>query len=127
MAKNLRDYATKAPTETMVAFADWLIAEVYGGELPKGVSEEAFRKGVALGGSTRMDFQKSDFWKNDPRNYLARVESGRAEKIRAASEKAAETSRKAAERAAKLAAEVAALDVEDEPAEDVESEESNAA
>ena len=78
--KDLTRYATAAPTTTMEAFADFLIAEVFGGALPDGVDEAAFRTGVSLGGSTRGYFQASDAWKNDPRNYLANVEANAAKR-----------------------------------------------
>src|SRR5580765_7208781 len=61
-------YADKEITPTMEAFGDFLIDEVYEGELPRGFDEESFRKGVALGGSVRMDFQRSDYWAQDERN-----------------------------------------------------------
>ena len=64
----------------MEAFADYLIAEVYGGTLPAEIDEIAFRKGVALGGSTRGYFQASERWKSDSRNYLANVEANRETK-----------------------------------------------
>ena len=78
--KDLTRYANAAPTTTMEAFADFLIAEVFGGELPEGVDEAAFRTGVSLGGSTRGYFQASDAWKKDPRNYLANVEANAAKR-----------------------------------------------
>lgn len=53
-------YADKAPTPTMVDFADWLIAEV-GLEFATVKEESAFRNGVRLGGTLRMHFQQSDF------------------------------------------------------------------
>lgn len=99
-AKDFRGYATKAATPTMEAFADFLIAEVYGGTLPDGLDEATFRKGVALGGSLRMPFQASETWKKDPRNYLANVDARRAEK-------AAEALRKAEAAKAKVAARIA--------------------
>lgn len=107
MAKDVTGYATAEVTETMDAFADYLIAEVYGGELPEEMDEATFRKAVALGGSTRMYFQKSDFWKNDSRNYLANVEANREKKVREQAEKARESAKKAAERAKALEAKLA--------------------
>jgi hypothetical protein len=100
-------YGTDAISPTMEAFADFLIAEVYGGELPADLDETTFRRAVSLGGSTRMYFQKSDTWKNDPRNYLANVEANRAAKLAEKTERAAETARKAAERAEALRAKLA--------------------
>jgi hypothetical protein len=112
MTKDLTRYASADATPTMEAFADYLIAEVFGGALPDGVDEASFRKGVTLGGSTRGYFQASDAWKSDPRNYLANVEANRATKAEAALEraKAAAAKAKAREEAAiaKLAAAVEA-------------------
>src|SRR5580765_168280 len=102
----MQNYATAEITPTMAAFADWLITEVFGGELPKGVDEASFRKGVALGGSTRGYFQKSDAWKADPRNYLANVEANREAKAIAKADRAKAALVKATERA--KAAETAA-------------------
>jgi hypothetical protein len=113
----MRDYATKSATSTMEAFADYLIAEVYGGELPAGMDVESFRRGVALGGSTRMDFQKSDFWKKDSRNYLANVGAGRAAREAEKERKAEETARKATERLAAIRAANAARSASETPVE----------
>jgi hypothetical protein len=110
--KDLTRYATAAATPTMEAFADFLEAEVFGGKLPKGIDRDSFRKGVALGGSTRMDFQKSDAWKSDPRNYLANVEASRADRAAERAERAKVSREKAVAREeaaiAKLAEAVAA-------------------
>jgi hypothetical protein len=108
MTKDLTRYADAKPTETMTAFADFLIVAVYGGELPDGIDEESFRKGVALGGSTRNYFQASDEWKSDPRNYLANVEANRATKAAERAERAKIAAKKAAEREAKAIADLAA-------------------
>jgi hypothetical protein len=54
-------YAGKPATATMQDFADWLIQEGAVGEFPSKAAEAAFRDGVRLGGTLRMDFQKSDF------------------------------------------------------------------
>lgn len=59
--KDYTGYAGKAPTATMVDFADWLIQEGAVGEFPSKAAEAAFRDGVRLGGTLRMEFQKSDF------------------------------------------------------------------
>lgn len=99
----LREYATKEISATMEAFADFVIAEVYGGNLPKGVDEATLRKGIALGGSLRTPFQKSDFWKGDPRNYLANVEANRERKANERAERAKEQAAKAVARANELA------------------------
>jgi hypothetical protein len=96
--KNLASLANATATPTMEAFADFLIAEVFGGTLPKGMDLASFRKGVALGGSTRMDFQKSEAWKSDARNYLANVEANRATKAAERAERAKVAAAKAAER-----------------------------
>jgi hypothetical protein len=105
--KDLTRYATATPTDTMEAFADFLIVKVYGGALPEGIDEASFRTGVALGGSTRNYFQSSDEWKNDERNYLANVEANRAAKIEAAKERAVATKAKADARLAALEAKLA--------------------
>ena len=96
---DMTNYATAEITDTMAAFGDWLIEEVFGGKLPKGVDEASFRKGVALGGSTRGYFQKSEAWKNDPRNYLANVEANREKKATEKAERARAALVKAQERA----------------------------
>jgi hypothetical protein len=67
-------YRDKGPTGTMEAFADWII-EVCEIEFPNGKAEEQFRDGVRLGGTLRMEFQRSDFWKTDKRN--PRSDAGR--------------------------------------------------
>jgi hypothetical protein len=90
MSKDYRAYAAKDVTPTMKAFAEWLKAET-------GVDVDL--KSVALAGSLRMDFQKSDFWKNDDRNYLANVEENRARRAKEALAKAEAAELKAAERA----------------------------
>jgi len=59
--KDYTVYADKAPTPTMVDFADWIVEEVYEGEaFPTQKENDAFRNGVRLGGTLRMEFQKSD-------------------------------------------------------------------
>ena len=88
-----KDYAAKAKapiTPTMEAFGDWL-REVTGVDVDS--------RSVALAGSLRMDFQASDWWKADSRNYLANVEASREAKAKERAEKAAESARKAIERA----------------------------
>jgi hypothetical protein len=60
-AKDYTPYAGKSPTPTMTDFSDWLLAEVYGDDLPEGFDEDTFREGVRLGGTLRMEFQRSDF------------------------------------------------------------------
>lgn len=104
---NMKSYATAAISPTMTAFADYLIAEVYGGALPADFDEATFRKAVALGGSTRGYFQKSETWKSDDRNYLANVATRKEEKVlaRAAKIEADRVKREARETAALAAAE----------------------
>jgi hypothetical protein len=58
--KDYTVYATKEATPTMVDFAQWLIDEV-GLTFQTAAAEAAFRKGVHLGGTLRMEFQRSDF------------------------------------------------------------------
>lgn len=110
--KDVTGYATSVPTSTMEAFADYLVSEVFGGTLPDGIDEKSFRKGVALGGSTRGYFQASEYWKKDSRNYLANVDANRAKvateraaKAKLAREKA---EKREADAIAKLADAVAA-------------------
>jgi hypothetical protein len=79
--KDFTVYADKQITPTMEAFADFLIDEVYDGELPDEMDEDTFRRGVALGGSIRMDFQRSDFWAGDSRNRKNRVEEDEPEEV----------------------------------------------
>ena len=108
MTVDVKRYANAEITPTMDAFADYLIAEVYGGTLPKGMHEATFRKAVALGGSTRGHFQKSEMWKSDPRNYLDNVEANRVKKIEEAKARAAATAKKSADRLAALEAKLVA-------------------
>ena len=96
---DMSNYATAEITDTMEAFGDWLIEEVFGGKLPEGIDEASFRKGVALGGSTRGYFQKSESWKADPRNYLANVEANREKRATEKAERAKAALVKAQERA----------------------------
>ena len=120
-------YATAKPSDTMDAFADWLIAEVFDGKLPKGIDLESFKKGVQLGGSTRGYFQKSEWWKADSRNYLNNVEARRAAKAAEQLEKANAAAKKAADRIAKLEALVAAAKAKAEPEVDQEAIDAEAA
>jgi hypothetical protein len=106
---DMTNYAGAAITPTMEAFGDWLIAEVFGGTLPKGLDEASFRKGVALGGSTRGYFQKSEAWKADDRNYLANVEANRERKSAERAERAKAALAKAEARAAKAIADAEAV------------------
>jgi hypothetical protein len=99
--KDVTGYATREISPTMEAFADYLVSEVFGGTLPDGIDEVAFRKGVALGGSTRGYFQASEYWKDDRRNYLANVEKNAAKKAEERAAKAKAARAKAEEREAK--------------------------
>jgi hypothetical protein len=109
MSKDLKTYATSEITPTMAAFADFVIAEVYGGTLPKGVKEDDFRRAIALGGSLRTPFQKSTMWQNDDRNYLANVDARRAAKAAEALERAELAEKKVAARVAAARAKAAEL------------------
>lgn len=87
--KDFTIYAEKEPTGTMVAFADWLI-DVCELEFPNGKAEENFRFGVQLGGTLRMDFQASEYWRADERN----PRSPAGKKTRAAANGGATTTRR---------------------------------
>jgi hypothetical protein len=63
-------YAEKEITPTMEAFGDWLI-DVVGLDFPNAKAETQFRQGVALGGTLRMEFQRSPEWAEDERNSRA--------------------------------------------------------
>lgn len=91
-AKDYTVYADKEPTPTMSDFADWLEEEV-GLEFETEQEAAIFRMGVRLGGTLRMEFQRSDF------NRERRAERKSA---KAAKPKAAETA-KAAKKPAKAA------------------------
>lgn len=101
-------HATKAITPTQTAFGEWILAEVFDGKLPQGVNRENFLRAVALGGSLRSQFQKSDAWKADERNYLANVEANRERKAAEALERAEASAKKQAERIAAAKAKLAA-------------------
>jgi hypothetical protein len=87
--KDFTIYAEKEPTGTMVAFADWLI-DVCELEFPNSKAEENFRFGVQLGGTLRMDFQASEYWRADERN----PRSPAGKKTRAAANGGATTTRR---------------------------------
>lgn len=87
--KDFTIYAEKEPTGTMVAFADWLI-DVCELEFANGKAEENFRFGVQLGGTLRMDFQASEYWRADERN----PRSPAGKKTRAAANGGATTTRR---------------------------------
>jgi hypothetical protein len=87
--KDFTIYAEKEPTGTMVAFADWLI-DVCELDFPNGKAEENFRFGVQLGGTLRMDFQASEYWRADERN----PRSPAGKKTRAAANGGATTTRR---------------------------------
>ncbi len=58
-ARDYTVYKDKEPTATMVDFADWIVEEV-GVEFGTAKEMAAFRDGVRLGGTLRMEFQRSD-------------------------------------------------------------------
>lgn len=89
MAKDYKAIAAKDITPTMAAFAEWLRAET-------GVEVDA--RSVALAGSLRNDFQQSESWKNDARNYKANVEANREAKAKERAEAAKAALIKAQER-----------------------------
>ena len=99
MSKDYREYATKDITPTMEAFAEWLRAET---------GYEVDARTVALAGSLRSDFQSSEFWKADARNYKANVEANREAKAQARVEAAKKAAERAAERVAKAEADAKA-------------------
>lgn len=74
-AKDYTVYAEKEPTATMEDFADWLL-EVVGLEFGTQKETAAFRKGVQLGGTLRMEFQRSEF--NIERREQRRLERAAA-------------------------------------------------
>jgi hypothetical protein len=57
---DLSAYATKAPSDMQVRFADWLLEETGYDPAKAKSKEEAFRAGVALGAYLRPTFQRSD-------------------------------------------------------------------
>jgi hypothetical protein len=63
-------YATKPATVTMEQFGFWLleVTELDGTYREGSKEEAAFLRGVQLGGTLRMDFQRSDWWKDSPDN-----------------------------------------------------------
>jgi hypothetical protein len=95
MSKDIKTYATREITPTMKAFHEWLEHET-------GMKLDL--RSVALAGSLRMDFQKSDFWKQHESNYLANVEARREQKAKDALAKAEAAEKRAAERVAKAKA-----------------------
>ena len=88
--KDYKAYAAKDITPTMEAFAEWLRAET---------GYEVDARTVALAGSLRNDFQKSEWWKADARNYLNNVEANREAKAAERAAKAKEAADKAIARA----------------------------
>jgi hypothetical protein len=81
-APDYTGYATKQPTATMTDFADWLLEEgaVAEDAVKNEALEHAFREGVRLGGTLRMEFQRSDF------NVTRREERKAAREAAAAAE-----------------------------------------
>lgn len=98
--KDYTVYAGKPATPLMQDFAEWIKQEV-GVDFPSKAAEAAFDNGVRLGGTLRMEFQKSDFCKER-----------RAERQ---AEKAAENGATVV-KAGKRGRPAATEDVEDEPA-----------
>ena len=90
MSKDYRDYATKDITPTMEAFHAWLEQET-------GLKLDP--RTVALAGSLRSDFQASEFWKADSRNYKANIEANREAKAQERAVKAKEAAERAIARA----------------------------
>lgn len=91
--KDYTVYADKPATATMVDFATWLKDEV--GLEFTGKEEAAFDKGVQLGGTLRMDFQRSEF------NVSQREARRAAREAEAENEPEAEAAAPAPRRAAK--------------------------
>jgi hypothetical protein len=85
-------YAEKDITPTMADFADWIVQEVYAGDEKAFNAEDPYRI-VALAGTLRMEFQRSDL--NQERREerrLAREEARSASKsAKAKSETSDET------------------------------------
>jgi hypothetical protein len=108
-------HATKAITPTQEAFAEWILAEVFDGNLPKGLNKESFNRAIALGGSLRSQFQKSEWWKADSRNYLANVDARRETKAREALERAEERAKRDAARIEAARAKLAELEAKRAP------------
>lgn len=90
--KDYTGYADKAPTATMSDFAEWLVDEVYGGKYPG--DEDDFVNGVRLGGTLRMEFQRSEF-------NIQRREERRQERAAAAEAEPEEEEAPAPKRAAR--------------------------
>ena len=107
--KDYTVYADKPATPLMEDFADWIVDEV-GIEHASKAAEAAFRNGVRLGGTLRMEFQKSDFCKERREERRAERENEVAE-AKAAKKAAPKAAPKARGRAAAAATEAD----EDEP------------
>ena len=90
MSKDIKSYATREITPTMKAFHEWLQNET---------GLELDLRSVALAGSLRGDFQKSEFWKSHEANYLANIEANREAKAVAKAEAAKAALVRATERA----------------------------
>jgi hypothetical protein len=84
--KDYTVYQDKDITFVMQSFADWLLEEVYPDGYPG--DEDDFRKGVSLGGSLRMEFQRSDWWAEVREEHEAEKEAEKKVKPRAAGAKA---------------------------------------
>jgi hypothetical protein len=95
MSKDYAAYASKEITPTMEAFHQWLQNET---------GLELDLRSVALAGSLRMDFQKSESWKSDPRNPVNSREANREARDQAKLEAAKKSIERAEARIAKLEA-----------------------
>lgn len=84
-AKDYSAYAGKSPTPTMEDFGEWLLTEVYGDEYPG--DEDSFLEGVRLGGTLRMEFQRSDFCKERRAERQQKAAEEKAARARKAKEK----------------------------------------
>lgn len=95
--KDYTAYADKEATPTMADFTEWLEEEVYGGVYSEVPAErDAFLDGVRLGGTLRMEYQRSDFCRD-------RREQRRAERATATAETETETEGETGEEAKKPA------------------------
>ncbi len=95
--KDLKTYATDDITPTMAAFAEWLQNET---------GYEVDARTVALAGTLRSQFQASDWWKQDARNYKSNIDANREAKAAERIAKAQDAAKKAQERAARLEADL---------------------
>jgi hypothetical protein len=87
--KDYTAYAKKDISPTMAAFAEWLTKET-------GVTVDELS--VALAGSLRSDFQKSDFWRDHPSNPRTNAAAKKAERAQAQLDAAKKAQERANER-----------------------------